>query len=226
MLPIGSTGDPPKKKAREIASPWMFLLGLVAGFALSMVLVLAFVSLSGISRRVQPHVATRQRAVPLKDYMAQTQHKLESRYSGDVAERDQLVREVGIVIACVIIGAYVVGIVPATRFLSTNDKKTDACMCCMWVSRATSLLGIEDNLGTLSFRCPITLQVMQDPVVCADGHTYERNAIQHWLKKNNRSPTTNLPLTSTNLIPNHCIRSAIHASSIGEILDLQDPKRK
>eukprot|EP00954_Amorphochlora_amoebiformis_P005027 394757-Amorphochlora_amoeboformis.AAC.2 len=162
----------------------MFLLGLVAGFALSMVLVLAFVSLSGISRRVQPHVATRQRAVPLKDYMAQTQHKLESRYSGDVAERDQLVREVcgkvltldtdwpvGIVIACVIIGAYVVGIVPATRFLSTNDKKTDACMCCMWVSRATSLLGIEDNLGTLSFRCPITLQVMQDPVVCADGHT-------------------------------------------------------
>lgn len=34
----------------------------------------------------------------------------------------------------------------------------------------------------MSFRCPITLQVMSDPVITADGHTYERAAIEHWLQ--------------------------------------------
>ena len=29
--------------------------------------------------------------------------------------------------------------------------------------------------------CPISQQVMEDPVVCADGHSYERAFIQKWL---------------------------------------------
>ena len=29
--------------------------------------------------------------------------------------------------------------------------------------------------------CPITHEVMEDPVVCADGHSYERAAITQWL---------------------------------------------
>ena len=30
--------------------------------------------------------------------------------------------------------------------------------------------------------CPITLEVMTDPVSTADGHVYERSAIEDWLK--------------------------------------------
>jgi hypothetical protein len=35
---------------------------------------------------------------------------------------------------------------------------------------------------------------MEDPVVAADGHTYERRAIEGWFEKHLTSPITNLPL--------------------------------
>jgi hypothetical protein len=31
--------------------------------------------------------------------------------------------------------------------------------------------------------CPITLRIMQDPVIAADDHTYERSAIQEWIER-------------------------------------------
>ena len=34
--------------------------------------------------------------------------------------------------------------------------------------------------------CPISMEIMRDPVICADGHTYERADIEAWLA-NNRS---------------------------------------
>ncbi len=43
---------------------------------------------------------------------------------------------------------------------------------------------------------------MQDPVVTADGQTYDRESITHWLLNENKSPNTGLELTSTDLIPN------------------------
>ena len=33
-----------------------------------------------------------------------------------------------------------------------------------------------------AFKCPITMDIMEDPVILADGHTYEREAIEAWLK--------------------------------------------
>jgi serine/threonine protein kinase len=41
------------------------------------------------------------------------------------------------------------------------------------------------------FICPITQDVMRDPVMLMDGHSYERKAIVDWLKRCNRSPLTN-----------------------------------
>jgi hypothetical protein len=31
--------------------------------------------------------------------------------------------------------------------------------------------------------CPISFQLMTDPVVAEDGHTYQRQAIEEWIKK-------------------------------------------
>ena len=47
-----------------------------------------------------------------------------------------------------------------------------------------------------AFICSITQDVMTDPVVCSDGHSYERAAIECWLATHNTSPNTNLPLVS------------------------------
>ena len=60
-----------------------------------------------------------------------------------------------------------------------------------------------------SFCCPITHEVMHDPVIAADGHTYERVAIARWLKHHGTSPSTNLRLKHRGVIPNHSLRSAI-----------------
>ena len=57
--------------------------------------------------------------------------------------------------------------------------------------------------------CPITLLVMQVPVACSDGITYERAAIERWLLDSHRSPTMNAELKSVELIPNIALREAI-----------------
>lgn len=41
-----------------------------------------------------------------------------------------------------------------------------------------------------AFYCPITGIVMTDPVIFPDGYTYERSAIEEWLKKHGNSPYT------------------------------------
>ena len=50
---------------------------------------------------------------------------------------------------------------------------------------------------------------MEDPVVCADGHSYERAAITQWLLARDTSPCTNAPLLHKNVVPNHALRNLI-----------------
>ena len=57
--------------------------------------------------------------------------------------------------------------------------------------------------------CPITQEIMFDPVVASDGRTYERNAIQRWLSTKNTSPMTKEPIIDKTLRTNWAIRSAI-----------------
>lgn len=38
------------------------------------------------------------------------------------------------------------------------------------------------------FICPISQEMMSDPVVAADGVTYERESIHKWFQKHNTSP--------------------------------------
>eukprot|EP00873_Tetraselmis_striata_P019387 jgi/Tetstr1/439651/TSEL_028072.t1 len=58
------------------------------------------------------------------------------------------------------------------------------------------------------YHCPITQEVMRDPVFASDGYTYERAAIAKWLRKRRTSPMTNLPI-SAELVPNLALRSAV-----------------
>lgn len=60
------------------------------------------------------------------------------------------------------------------------------------------------------FLCPITREVMKDPVIAADGFSYEREAIESWINSKNRSsPMTNLPLQTTVVTPNRTLKMAI-----------------
>ena len=39
-----------------------------------------------------------------------------------------------------------------------------------------------------SITCPISGEVMKDPVLAADGYTYDRASISKWLATNSKSP--------------------------------------
>lgn len=59
--------------------------------------------------------------------------------------------------------------------------------------------------------CPISYEIMRDPVIAPDGYTYERGAITHWLSTNPMSPFTRVPMTVANLVPNRALQSTIEA---------------
>jgi hypothetical protein len=73
----------------------------------------------------------------------------------------------------------------------------------------TDVLDIPDIPHHL--KCPITLELMKDPVLCQDGYTYERMAIEEYLKKNPISPITRQPIDQTRLIPNRNLKNAIES---------------
>ncbi|KAK7580358.1 hypothetical protein V9T40_000987 [Parthenolecanium corni] len=60
------------------------------------------------------------------------------------------------------------------------------------------------------FVCPITQQIMINPVTCSDGHNYEKIAIESWLSSGKlTSPMTNDHLTDLKLVPNTELQSRI-----------------
>ena len=68
-----------------------------------------------------------------------------------------------------------------------------------------------------SFICPISNEVMKDPVLAMDGYSYDRLAIHEWFvtqqnqgKTVPESPKTGQPLVNWTLLPNHGLRESIN----------------
>ncbi|MFS8008893.1 putative U box domain, armadillo-like helical, Zinc finger, RING/FYVE/PHD-type [Helianthus anomalus] len=63
------------------------------------------------------------------------------------------------------------------------------------------------------FVCPISLEIMKDPVTLSTGITYDRESIEKWLsnKKNVTCPITKQVLTDIDLTPNHTLRRLIQS---------------
>jgi hypothetical protein len=67
----------------------------------------------------------------------------------------------------------------------------------------------ESNIPK-SYICPISKDIMKDPVSTCDGYTYERTEIEKWLSQNNTSPLTNETLDNKKLITNYTLKGAIN----------------
>ena len=67
----------------------------------------------------------------------------------------------------------------------------------------------EEEEPPADFICPITTEIMVEPVVAADGQSYERTAIERWLATKSTSPLTGGELERSILIPNHNLRRTI-----------------
>ncbi|CAI9758142.1 unnamed protein product [Fraxinus pennsylvanica] len=73
-------------------------------------------------------------------------------------------------------------------------------------ARKDEFLDMELSIPT-HFRCPISLDLMKDPVTLSTGITYDRECIEKWIDAGNKTcPVTNQVLRSFDQIPNHAIR--------------------
>ncbi|KAJ4950378.1 hypothetical protein NE237_027210 [Protea cynaroides] len=116
--------------------------------------------------------------------------------------------------------------VEETRVLAALGLSCTELQCCDRPDLKTQILPVLEKLkgiaerardslpsATLSppqyFICPILRDVMNEPCVAADGYTYDRKAMELWLKDNDTSPMTNLPLPNKNLLPNFTLISAV-----------------
>ncbi|PIN24261.1 Ubiquitin--protein ligase [Handroanthus impetiginosus] len=60
------------------------------------------------------------------------------------------------------------------------------------------------------FRCPISLDLFEDPVTLSTGQTYERSCIEKWLAQGSLTcPVTMQKLQDPSMVPNHTLRHLI-----------------
>ena len=62
---------------------------------------------------------------------------------------------------------------------------------------------------TEDYKCSLTKEIFVDPVMIADGHTYERSAIEDWFKTHDTSPATALKVDHKKLTPNNPVKKHI-----------------
>jgi hypothetical protein len=65
-------------------------------------------------------------------------------------------------------------------------------------------------------RCPLSGEIFREPVVAADGYTYERRALERYMVREGgasdlRSPVTGQPLASREVYANHIVSLALKA---------------
>ncbi|KAG1361064.1 RING-type E3 ubiquitin transferase [Cocos nucifera] len=107
-----------------------------------------------------------------------------------------------------------------------NDESTQQIIDLL--NRFKQIAGIEDSNGLSEvalpkylekcpslmipndFLCPISLEIMTDPVIIATGQTFERQSIQKWFDAGHRTcPKTRQTLAHLSLAPNYALRNLI-----------------
>uniref|UniRef100_A0A1D1Y9P1 RING-type E3 ubiquitin transferase n=1 Tax=Anthurium amnicola TaxID=1678845 RepID=A0A1D1Y9P1_9ARAE len=75
------------------------------------------------------------------------------------------------------------------------------------------------------FLCPISSEIMKDPVVLATGETYDRSFIESWLNAGHRTcPRTQQVLSHSILTPNHLLRRMVSEWCESHGVELPTPR--
>ncbi|KAI3783842.1 hypothetical protein L1987_42930 [Smallanthus sonchifolius] len=98
----------------------------------------------------------------------------------------------------------IVGLLGKADIIATVEEREKK-----YFSKRNSL-GPQRLEALQSFYCPITGDVMEDPVETPSGHSFERDAIERWLaEENSLCPVTKTPLKSSALRTNKTLRQSI-----------------
>jgi len=85
-----------------------------------------------------------------------------------------------------------------------NNNQNDMMMMVMSSSSPSSSFPLSDG-----FYCPITCNIMYDPVIDPDGNTFERVVVENWIKIHGSSPTTRRKMTVNDLRPNRIVQKLL-----------------
>jgi hypothetical protein len=102
----------------------------------------------------------------------------------------------------------------------TLDEASDSMSQAAFARHSVEKSEVESAMGTNLQplpnmpACPITGEPMIDPVVAADGHTYERFAIARWLHESDKSPLTGSILPHKSLVPNYMLVSSLQECAV------------
>ncbi|XP_043697697.1 U-box domain-containing protein 13-like [Telopea speciosissima] len=113
-------------------------------------------------------------------------------------------------------------------FVLTENPDTGAPESEQCPSNGNPWLSVDGNPKSLvvpdDFRCPISLELMRDPVIVSTGQTYERLCIEKWIEAGHLTcPKTQHNLSSTAVTPNYVLRSLI--AQWCEANGIEPPKR-
>ena len=77
-----------------------------------------------------------------------------------------------------------------------------------------------------AFICPISHEIMSDPVIDSEGNSYEREYIIDWLKTNDTSPYTRNKIYASGLIPNRALKRCIEEFKLKHPIDKKEKSQK
>ncbi|KAJ0245752.1 U-box domain-containing protein 3 [Hirschfeldia incana] len=91
------------------------------------------------------------------------------------------------------------------------DQLIDLVSCIREHMLKTEFLEVAKGVSTPPyFRCPLSTELMLDPVIVASGQTYDRTSIKKWLGNGlDVCPRTRQVLTHHELIPNYTVKAMI-----------------
>jgi hypothetical protein len=98
--------------------------------------------------------------------------------------------------------------IEAANILSSTPSSSEIWRCTAFASEQDLDDYTEHIAPHRELVCPITQELMRDPVVAEDGHTYERVAILRWFSVGrSRSPVTNAILRGHRVYPNLAVQT-------------------
>lgn len=79
-----------------------------------------------------------------------------------------------------------------------------------------SILPSDDHKAlSEAYYCPITMSLMKHPVIGPEGYSFEKDAIEQWIDKNEVSPLTRAPLPSKRLLyPNLALKEMLKVAVV------------
>ena len=100
---------------------------------------------------------------------------------------------------------------PSLNFVSSDESDNESLCSLSSHGFSQTEMQVRGNPGPPnSFLCPISQDVMFDPVLDAEGNSFDRQALIGWLQEHRTSPISGKPLCDRMVVPNKALREAIH----------------